>query len=255
MNYQTSKKIAAVFLASAVLFTGYSAYAYVASSTNYRIQSDSLNVGGVRQTSSNYISEDTIGEIATGLSASDLYRLKAGYQQMQEIYIAITAASDVVMSPAIPGISGGIGNGQTSWTVTTDDPAGYSLSIKASSSPALVFGSYSFADYVPGGDPAPDFDWSVGASASEFGFTPEGSHINVKFKDDGVDTCNTGSTDTADACWYYLSTSSENIAGSSSGNHPSGTLTTVKFRAESGASHVQQEGTYTATSSVTAIAL
>ena len=249
-----SKKTKILLIVFLLLLVGLSsASAYVASSTNYRIQSDSINVGGVRQTSTNYISEDTIGEIATGLSESALYKLKAGYQQMNEIYIAVSAPADVTMTPAIGGISGGTGNGQAIWTATTDNPAGYTMSIKASTTPALQSGPNSFADYTPAGA-TPDFAWSVLNTASEFGFTPEGSHIVQKFKDEGG-ICNINTNDTADACWYNASTTAENIAQSATPNHPSGTDTTVKFRAQSGTSHIQEEGIYTAKISVTVTSL
>jgi hypothetical protein len=155
-------------------------------------------------------------------------------------------------------VSGGIGNGLTIGTTTTDNPAGYSLSIKASTTPALQFGSYSFADYDTGAADAttsPTYNWSIANSDSEFGFTPEGNDIVQKFKDNGSNLCNVGSNETADKCWYNLSTSEENIAQSTSPNHPSGTATTIKFRAQSGPNHIQEEGNYTAKISVTAVAL
>ena len=253
------KKKHKILLIAFLLINGaYSAHAYVASSTNYRIQSDSINVGGLRQTSTNYISEDTIGELATGFSESALYKLKAGYQQMQETYIAISPCDDITLTPPIPGVSGGTSDGLTIGTTTTDNPAGYSLSIKASTTPALQFGSYVFDDYDTGiadATTSPTYDWSIANSSSEFGFTPEGNHIVQKFKDNGSNLCDIGSNETTDKCWHNLSTSEENIAQSTSPNHPSGTATTIKFRAQSGVNHVQEEGTYTAKISVTAVTL
>lgn len=224
-------------------------------SSSYKIQSDSVNVGGVRSSSASYTEEDTTGEIATGESSSTNYKVKAGYQQMQEVYIAISAAADVVMSPNIGGITGGTADGSTSFTVTTDSPSGYSVSIKASSSPALVSGSNSFADYTVASAGTPDYNFSILSTASEFAFSPEGTNLVQKFKDNGLDTCNTGSTDSSDKCWDALSTSAATIAQSTSGNHPSGTAMTLKFRAQSGSSHLQVEGVYTATTTVTALAL
>jgi len=236
------------------LIISYSVSAYVISSENYRIQSDSINVGGLDdQESANYMLKDTIGEDSSGESASASYNLKAGYRQMDETFFSISSPSDVTMSPSIGGVTGGTGNGQAIWTVTTDNPAGYVLSIKASTDPALKSGSYSFADYTPSGGTTPDYNWSIISADSEFGFTPEGSDIVQKFKDNSS-ACNTGSNDTSDKCWYDLSTSDEDISNSSSANHPSGTATTVKFRAQSGSSHLQAEGSYTATVTVTAIA-
>lgn len=245
------KKFLPAIIIFCLLVGIYSANAYVMSSNNYRIQSDSINVGGAREGSATYRMEDTIGEIASDESSSASYKLKAGYQQMQEVYLSISSPADVTMSPAIGGVAGGTGNGSTSWTVTTDNSAGYTLSIKAGTSPALQSGVNSFADYTPTGA-NPDYNWSIATTDSEFGFTPEGSQIVQKYKDN-ASACNTGTNDTVDACWYNFSTSNENIVNSSTSNHPSGTATTVKFRAQSGSSHLQVEGTYTSTITATAI--
>jgi hypothetical protein len=249
------KYLLITLIISCLLMAGvYSVKAYVASSTNYRIQSDSINIGGGLGTTTNYAMQDTVGEIATGVSSSTLYKLKAGYQQMQEIYIAVSAPSDVNMSPAIGGITGGTGNGQAVWTVITDDPAGYSMSIQASTTPALQSGANSFADYTPVASGVPDYAWGIAATDSEFGFTPEGNDIAPKFKNSGT-TCNIGSSDAPDACWLNFLTIATTIAQTTAANHPSGTATTVKFKAQSGASHVQEAGTYTAKVSVTAVGL
>ena len=245
------KKIIITIIIGSFLATAYPVWAYVMSSSSYRLQSDAVSVGGVRQTSTSYISEDTIGEIATGISTSASYKIKAGFQQMQEIYLSITAPDDVTLTPDIGGVSGGTANGSATWTVLTDNAGGYSLSIEADTSPALQSGTDDFTDYIPvSGNP--DFDWLVDSANSEFGFTPEGSHIIQKYKDDG-DNCNAGTNDTPDSCWYNLSTSNETIGQSYLANHPSGTNTTVKFRAQSGSSHVQQAGTYTSTVTLTVI--
>lgn len=245
------KKIILSFIAT--LFLSPLAYAAVMNSTSYSIQSDSINFGGGKSGSTNYSQESTFGEIATGLSNSTNYQIKAGYQQMQEVYLSIATVADVTLSPSINSTGGGTANGSTVVTVTTDDPAGYELYIKASSTPALKSGSNSFADYVPAGA-NPDLTFTVGAATSAFGFSPEGSDIVQKYKDNGS-TCNAGSSDTTNACWNALSTVNELIAKKTTGNHPSGTATTLKFRAQSGVSNVQPVGTYTATTTVTAIAL
>ncbi len=243
--------VSALNVSSAVL-------AYVMGSDSYRIQQDSVNFGGTEDSgSASYKVRDTAGEIATGPSSSASYNLYAGYRQMDEVYISITSPLDVTLTPAIGGITGGTGNGYAEWLVITDDPAGYSLTIKASSSPALISGSNSFADYTPVGGRVgnPDFVWGIDNADSEFGFTPEGNDIVQKFLDNSGSPCGIGSTDTANACWYYASTTEQTISQSALPNHPSGTLTRVRFRATSGSSHVQIEGTYTATTTVTALAL
>ncbi len=241
----------AILLAITILLTPV-AYAYVSSSTSYRIVEDSVNAGGLLSTSTSYRAEDTLGEEGVGTSSSATYRIKAGYQQMQEVYLAISAPGSITLSPSIP-TTGGVGNGVATWTVTTDNAAGYTMNIRASGTPALQSGVNSFANYVPaGGDP--DFTFTTPAAASRFGFSPEGVDIPQRFKDNGV-ICNAGALDTASTCWVPLLTSADTVATRITPNHPSGTPTTVRFRAESGASNVQPAGAYTATSTLTVLAL
>lgn len=229
------------------------ALAYVASSTNYRIQSDSVNTGGALSTSPSYRAEDTLGEPGTGTSSSATFALKAGYQQMHGSYLAISAPGNITLAPSIPSSGGGVANGSATWTVTTDNEAGYTMSIQASSTPALVSGVNSFANYIPvGADP--DFAFTTPAAASRFGFTPEGVDIVQKYKDNGA-SCNTGSLDTANACWDPLLTSADTVAARTLANHPTGSATTIRFRAESGTSNTQAAGLYVATTTITVFAL
>jgi len=240
------------FLSFIIVLLPVSVFGAVMGSTNYSIESDSVNFGGGLSTSTSYTEESTFGESATGDSQSTTYRLRAGYQQMIATYLSLSV-SPVTLTPAIPASGGGVANGSTNVTVATDAPAGYELYISASSSPALVSGANSFADYVPSGI-NPDFTFSVLPADSEFGFSPEGLDIVQAFRDDSF-ACGVGLSDSTNSCWKGLTTSDVLIAKKTSGNHPSGTVTTLKFRAESGALHVQPAGSYTATSTVTVIAL
>lgn len=228
------------------------ALAYVASSSSYRVQSDSVNVGGNLSTSASYRAEDTIGEEGVGTSSSLSFQIKGGYQQMQEVYLAVTAPGNIVLAPNIPSNGGGISNGSAVWTVTTDNAAGYSMNIRASGTPALSSGANSFANYIPGGGD-PDFLFNTPVGTSRFGFTPEGADIVQKYKDNGAVCNGVGTLDTASACWSPLLTSADTITSRITPNHPSGTPTTIRFRAESEATNVQPAGSYTATSTLTVI--
>ncbi|MEK7641508.1 MAG: hypothetical protein AAB365_00775 [Patescibacteria group bacterium] len=251
-----SKAAFPVFFALVVLAAVYSS-PYAAGQTmtsgSYKIQSDSVNFGGARSSSATYTIEDTAGEVATGISSSTNYQVKAGYQQMQETYIALAPAADVAMSPAIGGITGGISNGSTGFTVTTDNPAGYTVTIKASSTPAMQSPLDTVADHSAGAA-NPSFGFTVPVTASAFAFTPEGTDIASTFKDDGA-SCNTGSGDTSFACWAGLSTAPQTIVSRTSANHPSGTLTTINFQVRSGSEHVLVAGIYVATTTITALPL
>ena len=245
-----------VALISPFAMSGSSAFGAVMTSSSYSIQSDSVNFGGGQGNSASYRVEDTLGEIATGESESASYKIKAGYQQMVTNYITMTAASDVTMSPALGGLTGGTSNGSTATTITTDNPAGYELYIKASSSPAMQGNTQ--GDSIPNHAPSfgnPSLIITVLSTASAFGFTPEGVDVASKYLDDG-DTCNSGGTDdTVDACWNGVPTTNELIAERTSANTPSGTPTTIKFRVVMGSSAFKIEDTYTATATLTAVSL
>ncbi len=229
-------------------------FAQVMQSGNYRIQSDSVNFGGGFSSSTNYVLESTGGEVATGESSSASYQLKAGYQQMQEVYLSMSGFGAVSLSPSIPGISGGFSNGSTTVTIITDSPSGYELLISSPSSPAMVKGGDSIADYVPVGA-VPDFTFVTDAADAHLGYTPEGVDIVGYFRDDGAD-CGGGGTDDAQlSCWEGLSTTDRQVARSQSANHPDGATTTLNFRVGIGGSVYQPSGTYIATTTITALPL
>lgn len=229
-------------------------YAYVMGSNNYRINSDSVNVGGTDDSASlNYSLKDTLGEIGTGTSTSTNYAVNAGYRQMQNSYISISSVNNGTMS-SINGLSGGTSNASTTWTVITDNAAGYSLSIRSETSPAMQSsGGASLADYLPSGTD-PDFDFNNTASESQFGFTPEGIDVTAEYLDNGS-ICNTGTSNTTDKCWDGLSTSNKIVASGATSNQPNGATTTVKYRAVIGSSRFQDMGSYSVTVVATALAL
>ncbi|MEK7462626.1 MAG: hypothetical protein AAB618_03555 [Patescibacteria group bacterium] len=226
--------------------------AQVATSTNYQLQSDSLNFGGGLSTSTNYRQESTFGELGTGQSSSTNYMLRAGYQQMQEVYLSLTAPSDIIMSPNLNGITGGTSNGSTTVTVTTDSPAGYSLSIKSSNSPALQNGVNTIPDYNQGVDA--DYSFLVSGGAASFGFSPSSVDVVSAFMDN-TSLCGVGSLDTPLACWAGLATTDIPISEGIGSNHPSGATTTINFRVGVGAGTGVLSGLYTATTTLTALPL
>lgn len=246
-----------IFLSSALLLLVLFdiSHAYVASSSSYRINSDTISIGGLLATSTNYGVESSISGIEAGTSTSASFTLNSGYLAMNSSYLAISTPSNVTMSPAINTSGGGVGNGSTSWTVTTDSSGGYSLSVRASTNPALKSTSDSFPNYQPVSAGVPDYNFREGAAVDFFGFSPEGTDIKSLYKDDGVSACNTGSNDTSDKCWDSITTSNKLFASSATANHPNGTATTIKFRAAAGSLINKTAGSYSATIIVTALAL
>lgn len=235
-----------------LLNIGTVARAQVMQSGSYQIQSDSINFGGGLSTSTNYSLESTGGEVATGDSESSSYKLKAGYQQMQEVYLSLSGVAAVSMTPSIPGVTGGIANGSTTATAITDSPSGYKLTIESSNSPAMKDGVNTIADYVSGGTPT--YDFNTGASDSHFGYSVSGVDIVARFKDNGA-SCNQGGNNTLLKCWEGLSNTATTSVQSTSPNHPNGATTTVYFRVGVGSSVLQTPGAYIATTTLTLLAL
>lgn len=226
--------------------------AQIRSSSNYQLQSDSVNIGGGYSSSTSYVQESTVGEVATGPSDSASYSLRAGYQQMQEVFLSLSTTGDVAMSPDIAGITGGTSNGSSTFTVITDSPSGYQLTIESENNPAMQSGANSIADYNAGADP--DFSFVTGAAEAHLGFTPEGVDVAQPFLDDGG-TCNTGILNTSLSCWEGLSTAAVAIAEGAGSNHPAGATTTINFRVGVGSGAGVVSGVYTATTTVTALPL
>lgn len=229
------------------------AYAEVRSSSNYQIESDSVNFAGGLSTSTNFSLESTAGEIATGESTSSNYQLRAGYQQMHEVYISISEVSPVVMSPNLGGITGGIANGTTSVSVLTDSPSGYQLTISANSNPAMQKGSDTISDYVPIANPNPDYTFSLNSNSVHFAFSPTGSDVVSRWRNNGS-ACNTGSNSTPLVCWDGLSMS-EKIISQGGSNHPTGATTTLNFKLGIGGGTIVPVGDYYATTTLTALPL
>ena len=232
---------------------GYRALAFVSSSNSFRLQYDSLNSEGGSSDSATYNLKDSMGEQAAGVSSSDSFKIKSGFWHMGETNISISSPSDFSLSPSIGGVSGGTASGSVIWNVATDSPSGYTLNIRSASSPALSAGSYSLSDFSPADGDIPDFEWTINQTDSEFGFSPEGSDVVLKFKDDGFNTCGTGSQNSTNKCWYNFKTTDETISQSTGTNNPAGTNTEFKLKAQVGNSRFQPEGDYTAQLIVTAM--
>jgi hypothetical protein len=230
---------------------------YAMNSSNYRINPDSINFGGGQSSGSSYNLEDTIGEVGSGTSSSTSYRTSAGYQEMLNSYLAVSAPADITMAPTINGLAGGIGNATASWAVTTDNAAGYQMHIQASTNPALSDGiGNGFPDYAPA-TAEPDYAWQVPSTSAAFGFTAEGESVAQRYLDDGSQCNPSGGLpiNGIDTCWDGLSTTPKLFAHSVAPSHPNGAVTNVKFRAESGSQNIQADTLYIATITVTVLPL
>ena len=170
--------------------------------------------------------------------------------------ITISSPTDVTMSPSIAGMTGGSSTGSATWNIKTNNTTGFNMALKAGANPALASGSDTFADYTEGTPDTPDYTWSVAAADSEFGYSVEpatATDATLMFKDNGTTTCGTGSTQTTDKCWVKFKTTDVIGINRSTLTASTGEDEVVKFKAQSGASHFQPEGSYTATITATAV--
>jgi hypothetical protein len=193
-----------------------------------------------------------IGDKLTDYTSNTLIHIT----QVVTSEITISAPGNVIMSPAISGMTGGTANGGATWNVKTNNAAGFIMKIKASTSPALTATGDSFADYTQTSSDTPDFAWNIDNDASEFGYTVEpaiAGDTYTTFRDNGND-CNTGLLNTADKCWAAFNTDDATILSRFSSTSSSGEDVLVKMRAQSGPSRHQISGDYQATITVTALA-
>lgn len=239
---------------SLILIGSNLAEAYVASSDNYQLEKDSLNVGGGELSSDNYSLGGTVGEVGTGDLSGTNYDLRAGYRAMEtgaDIFLTVTAPSDISLA-SISEV-GGVSVGQANWTVSTNNPSGYRLSVKASTDPALKTADSvgAFTDYNPGVNPS--LEWQVESESAAFGFTVESDDVIDRFKNNGS-SCGSGSSE-ADFCWIGFSTSDQTIAERASANDPAGSEVSLKVQAEAASGANLPAGSYSAALTVTAITL
>ncbi len=239
--------------------------ASVMESENYKIQFDSINSGGERQTSENYIMEDTIGEMATGISSSESYNLYAGYQQMNETFLSISDGADINMSGL--DMDNSTSTGSTSWTVITDNAAGYKLEVYANATSTNACARYylcnsdtqeEFADYQEASGTTPEI-WNTADGNYEFGFSAYGEDVTDVTWGSGS-SCGSGTSLPQDL--FYRGFNDENdsgpetieIANRGSGTGAGGIVTNFCLGAVQSNVYAPS-GVYTATTTARATAL
>jgi hypothetical protein len=170
-----------------------------------------------------------------------------------------TPASNVTMSPALGGVTGGTSNGSTQVVVRTNSTGGYTMTLQASSSLGMI-GNASSTNYIPAYTPAtagvPDYNFTAPANTARFGYSVKAtttSDVAQLFLDNGT-ACNTGTGSTADKCWLNASTTPVTIINRTSPTPANGATTTINFRVQIQAnpSPAIPNDTYVATTTLTA---
>jgi hypothetical protein len=247
-------KIISIILPAFLMFFLFATnlFAAVMSSTNYQIQSDDLTSGGGDWSSANYIFRDTFGEVSSGLSDSASYKMKAGWQEMQEVYISVSSPPNAVMKPDIPGMTGGTAATSTYWYVIADSAAGFNMKINASTNPAMQLSgdpTHYFSNY-PGSS---TYEWNVESGNSQFGYTVDAGtdeDIVDAFLDNGS-ACGSG-TFHAEACWIGFNNTNLTtlINRTSRTNNSPGEEEIIKFQAQSNNNYLDS-GSYQSSVTVT----
>lgn len=225
----------------------------VMKSENYEITKDSIDASGIETgKSTSYGLTDTIGEISGDLSGTN-YGIKTGYRVPTEYTLSISTPSNITMSSCTNSASGCTSRSSISWTVTTDYANGYTLSVAASTAPAMRSSGSSFPDFSPTSGTA-SF-WSIDSYSSAFGFSAGVSgetDVVSALKDNGTN-CGAGSN--IGHCYRGFDGANSIQIVSRSSAAASGNTTTVNLKAEIGKNYNQPAGAYSAVVTATATAL
>jgi hypothetical protein len=160
--------------------------------------------------------------------------------------IAITSPTDVTMAPNI-GISANSSIGTAVWNVKTNHATGYSLGVKALTSPALKNGAISqFADYQTGTPTV----WAPTASSYQFGYSAFGTTVSTTTWGTGAN-CGASGVPTGTLKYKGFTTTDAPVATQATVTSNTGVDTTVCFAAAQNGVYAPA-GTYTATVTATA---
>lgn len=170
----------------------------------------------------------------------------------------LSIPSDVVMSPALAGITGGSAAGTSTVRVLTNNDTGYNMTLSFSTTTAMRRngGGGTIANYTPAGAGVPDFAFA-NEVYGQFAYTVSASttaDMDASFLDNGG-TCNIGAANASGRCWLNPSTTAETIINRTTATLSSGATTSISFRVHIPSSPVPaiSEGTYVATATLTAL--
>lgn len=199
-------------------------------------------------------------------SAEEIFEVSQSITAEIAFYASTT---DVVMSPSIPGISGGYSNGAATAIVTTNSTGGYYMTLEFSSSTAMNANTSQtyISNYTPTAADTPDFNFGTSSAgqAAEFAYSVTAStsaDVDPTFLSNGTNTCGTGASNLAGTCWFNASTSgpgntiAERIVDRGTATAATGATTTIHFRVlvPANPNPVLSVDTYVATATLTAVA-
>lgn len=168
--------------------------------------------------------------------------------------VTISNGSNATMLPSM-GVTSDRSVGSSSWSVATNSTSGYTLAVKATTTPALQSGTDNFANYTEATPGTPDLWGNVASSTKEFGYSAYGTDVLDATWGTG-DTCGDTGTGIPNAGQKYrgFSTSDVTIANRNTFTPNGGVTSNICFAAQQNGVYAAS-GTYTATITATASCL
>jgi hypothetical protein len=168
--------------------------------------------------------------------------------------VTISTGADTTMTPNI-GIASDRAIGSSSWSVATNSATGYTLAVKASTTPALKNGVVdNFADYTEATPGTPDVWGGVASGAKEFGYSAYGTDVPTATWGT-ASTCGDTLTGVPNVLGKYrgFTTADITIASRAGVTPTTGVTSNICFAAQQNAVYAAS-GSYTATITATATA-
>ncbi len=173
-----------------------------------------------------------------------------------------TNAANVTMTGNLNGVTGGTANGTTTAIVTTNNSAGYTMTIAFADNTTdnAMLGDVSLSTAIrdyPASSSEPTYGFYTSSSSSVFGYSVTASStsdLDASFKHDGSSLCNTGATVTPGVCWMEPKTSAFQIINRGTAA-TGGSTTTISFKVHvpNAPSPALVTDVYTATATLTAL--
>lgn len=169
--------------------------------------------------------------------------------------ISLSSPSDITMTALSTTNNSAVGS--ATWTVTTNNDDGYTLTLHASTAPALARsgGGGNIADYTPAVSETPE-TWSVASGEVEFGFSAFGTDVNTTTYGTDSDCIAGADVPSAGLKWrdFDLTGSADQIATAALPTTTSGTAVTMCVATEQDTLFAVA-GSYSATVTATATTL
>ena len=173
----------------------------------------------------------------------------------------MASTSDVTMSGAINGVTGGTANGTTTAVVTTNNSTGYNMTIsfEDNTGDSAMIGDVSDSDAIhdyTASSSEPTYGFYTASTSAVFGYTVSSSvaaDADDSFKDNGSGTCGSGSNK-YQVCWMEPTAAAFTIVDRANAA-TAGATTTLNFRVyvPNSPSPALVTDTYTATATLTAV--